>query len=265
MSNIDAAAAAPADVPRDDIRVLAAIGLLAYLSADLAHHLLGHGGACLALGGRVVRLSSTFVDCTVRGTAVDLPGPFANLVVGLAALLAVRHLAPRGGSALRLFLVLAGGFNLLWFFLQLLFSAASRTDDFAWAMHEYNVEGWQRYALIAAGGLGYVWSIRAVAKAMAGFAHPRARLWRIVLTGWLAAGGIACLTALFDRHPLADMVQHAAPQSLILSVGLLFMPPRAAKQPSAVAPPIGFSLPWVLAASAAAAASVLLLGPGVPL
>ena len=262
---MDAAAGPPTRNPGDDLRVVAATGLLAYLSADLAHHLLGHAGACLALGGQVVRLSSIFVDCTLRGTAVDLAGPLANLAVGLAALFGARHLALRVGSGLRLFLVLAAGFNLLWFFLQLLFSAASRTDDFAWAMHEYPVDGWQRYALITAGAAGYLGSIRATAKAMAGFAHPRARAWRIVLTSWLVAGGIACLTAAFDRHPVADLVQHAAPQSLLLSLGLLFVPPKAARQPAAAVPAIGFSLAWTLVASAAAAASVALLGPGVSL
>ncbi len=265
MNPIDTTVAATTDVRGDHLGTVAAVGLLAYLSADLAHHMLGHGGACLALGGQVVRLSSIFVDCTVTGTAVDLAGPFANLAVGLAALASARYLGLGGRPGLRLFLILAAGFNLLWFFLQLLFSAASRTDDFAWAMHEYHVDGWQRYALIAVGGLGYLWSIRAVAVEMMGFAHPRARAQRIVLTSWLVAGGIACLTALVDRQPMAALIQHAAPQSFLLSIGLLFVPAWAAKRPSAAVPAVGFSLPWVLAASAMAAASVALLGPGLPL
>jgi hypothetical protein len=38
--------------PRPGIATLAAIGLLAYVSADIAHHALGHGAACLALQGQ---------------------------------------------------------------------------------------------------------------------------------------------------------------------------------------------------------------------
>ena len=69
------AAAADDAAPRDDLVTLVAIGLLAYATADIAHHVLGHGATCLALGGRIVLLSSIFVDCTVRGSAIDRPGP----------------------------------------------------------------------------------------------------------------------------------------------------------------------------------------------
>src|SRR5208282_5248241 len=107
------AAAADDTAPRDDLVTLVAIGLLAYAAADIAHHVLGHGGACLALGGRIVSLSSIFADCTVRGSAIDLAGPFANLAVGWAALaLAYR---PSANSAARLFFALTAGFNLFWF------------------------------------------------------------------------------------------------------------------------------------------------------
>lgn len=104
------AAAADDTASRDDLAMLVAIGLLAYAAADIAHHVLGHGGACLALGGRIVLLSSIFVDCTVRGSAIDLAGPFANLAVGLAALALAHHLS--AASTARLFFALAAGFNL---------------------------------------------------------------------------------------------------------------------------------------------------------
>ena len=43
------AAAANDAAPRDDLVTLVAIGLLAYATADIAHHVLGHGGACRRL------------------------------------------------------------------------------------------------------------------------------------------------------------------------------------------------------------------------
>ncbi len=257
------AAAANDAAPRDDLVTLVAIGLLAYATADIAHHVLGHGGACRALGGRIVSLSSVFVNCTVRGSAIDLAGPFANLAVGLAALALAHHLS--AASTARLFFALAAAFNLFWFALLLLFSAATRTDDFAWPMAAFHVSEPVRYGLIAVGGLLYLLSVRAVAVPMAGYARPRARVWRIVVAAWLTAGVLACATALFDRHPAAAILHHAAPQSFIVSIGLLFLPQRAAQISTAVSPVIGLSVPWVAAALIAAAVSIVFLGPGFSL
>jgi len=198
----------------------------------------------------------------VRGAAVDLAGPFANLAIGLAALAVAYYGRRRLGPAMRLFLALAAGFNLLWFTMQLSFSALARTDDFAWAMVHFHAGSLGRYALIALGAFGYIVSIREVVKLMAGFG-PRARARFLVLTNWLAAGAIACLTAAFDHHPIAAILHHAAPQSLLLSIGLLFVPGRIVPQEKFVAPRIGFSVPWVFAACIVAAASVVWLGPGV--
>jgi hypothetical protein len=259
----DPGGAIASDHPRDGLNTVAAIALLAYVSADVAHHLLGHGVACVASGGRIVLLSSIFVNCTVRGAAVDLAGPFANLAIGMAALAAAIYAMPRLGPAVRLFLILTAAFNLLWFTLQLAFSAATRTDDFAWPMMHFHVGAIGRYVLIALGALGYLVSIRVIARLMGGFAYPLARVQKLVLISWLTAGGIACLTAAFDHHPVAALLHHAAPQSLLLSIGLLFVPARTVPQERPVVPRIESSVPWILAACVVAAASIIFLGPGI--
>jgi len=239
---------------RDDFLALIAIGLLAYASADIAHHVIGHGGMCLASGGRIRSLSSTFVDCTVRGTAVDLAGPFANLIAGLVACTAALFTQ----RATRLLLTLACGFNLLWFSLQLVFSAVTRTDDFAWAMLTFHVSEVLRYAVIAGGIVFYMFSMRILRHLLRPFGPPE-RAQRIVWMAWLTAGIFACLTASFDPHRWYEIVHHAAPQSLGLSVGLLFVPKYLT---GASAAPIVRRGPWLLAAIIVAIASLLLLGPG---
>lgn len=247
----------------DDFVTVASIGLLAYASADVAHHVLGHGGACLALGGHIRSLSSIFVDCTVLRFSFGLAGPAANLAVGLIALAAARW-ARSASSASRLFLALAAGFNLLWFFLQLLFSAATRTDDYSWAMRALHADAAVQYGLIAIGALGYLFTIYIVAKPIAGFADLRERPRRIVLIAWTTGGTFACATALFGHNPLTAILRHAAPQSFGLSVGLLFVPRFAIPPPSVAGqPPIGKSVPWILAACVVAALSIVLLGPGI--
>ena len=174
---------------------------------------------CLVAGGSIRSLSSVFVDCTVRGAAIDLAGPFANLIVGTLAC----ALAFRARRALRLFFALATGFNFLWFALQLVFSVVTRSDDFAWAMQVFHVSEPLRYGLIATGVALYMLSIRIVARAFLPFG-PSFRARRIVWTAWLKAGVFACITALFDRNPAAAILRSAAPQSLALSIGLLFLP-----------------------------------------
>jgi hypothetical protein len=255
--------ARPTEGRKDNTATVIAIGLLAYASADVAHHVLGHGGACLALGGRLVSLSSIFVDCTVRGTVVDLAGPFGNLIVGLAALWGAMHTQVWNISAETvLFLALAAGFNLLWFMMQLVFSVATATDDFAWPMKEFQIGVPLRLCLIALGVVGYAVSIWCVAISVAGLALPRVRLSRIMWVCWLSAGAFACVTAMFDHHPVAAIVRHAAPQSFILAIGLLAVPAIPARPSAAVASSIGFSARWIVAAAVTVAASIVLLGPG---
>ena len=248
---------------RDDIVTLAAIGLVAYVCADIAHHALGHGVACLALGGQIRSLSSIFVSCSLTGAAIDLAGPFANLVVGLVALLA-SHFTPRA-RATRLFLVLAAAFNLFWFGLQLSFSAATRTDDWAWAIEYFHIPEALRYSLVAVGALAYVFSVRVISVAMIRFAHPPGRAMIIVVTAWITAGAIACATAAFDHHPAAAILRHAAPQSLLSSVGLLFVPARAARLPFTEGSyaDMGISVPWIVAAVVIGAISIVYLGSGI--
>jgi len=248
---------------RDSLATLVAVSLIAYVSADVAHHALGHGAACLVLGGQIHSLSSIFVNCSLTGAAIDLAGPFANLLIGLVAALFAR-IALRQTTSARLFCILAAAFNLQWFALQLVFSAATLTDDWAFAVQEFHVSSLARYGLIAIGALSYVVTVQFIAAQMAPFARPVSRARTIVGTAWLTAGVIACATALLDANPAAAILRNAGPQSLLLSIGLLFVPARAARLScSSAASMLARSFPWILAATLVGAASIVFLGPGI--
>jgi hypothetical protein len=248
----------------DDGTTIAAIGLLAYVSADVAHHAFGHAGACLALGGSVVSLSSVYVDCSLHGVAIDLAGPLANLLLGLVAL-GVARAGRFRTPAWRLFWAQVAAFNLLWLWGQLAFSAASGTDDWAWALERAGATEPIRAGLVAFSLLAYLLTIRVVASDFGPFAQPRERARRIVRIAWLAAGVMACTTAALDPHPGRAIVLHALPQSVLLSIGLLFVPARAARSSAAGDPAaaIDRSVPWLIAAGVAGVASILVLGPGM--
>jgi len=249
---------------RDSVVTTAAIGVLAYLSADIAHHALGHAGACLALGGSVISLSSVLVNCSTPSAAFAVAGPMANLVLGLVALLAARFASRASPSSARLFWILVAAFNLLWFAGQLMFSVAARTDDWYWAMRPFHIGASVRLGMIVLGAVVYLLAIRAAASELAPYARPRARAGRIVLIVWLVAGVTACAMAAFDHDALAALWQ-ALPQSLALPIGLLWVPRRAARWELSgePAPVLAFSVPWTVAAALVGVASVLSLGPGV--
>ncbi|GJL92129.1 hypothetical protein [Hyphococcus sp.] len=250
---------------RDNFLTLMAVSLLAYGSADIAHHAIGHGGACIALGGHIVSLSSTHVECTIRGAAIDLAGPFASLLIGATSLGVFWFLRSTGSSSVRLLYGLVAAFNLFWFFGQLLFSAATLADDWAWALHQFRVGNPVRFAMIITGVAGYGIVAVAVARGFADFALPnRSRLARIVTIAWLTAGVFACATALFDRAPMNAILHHAAPQSFGLAAGLL-LAPRLTPNVKESAAAIRLSLRWLAIASLVAGLSVVLLGPGFAL
>lgn len=84
-----------------DLVTVAAIGMVAYLAANLVHEGLGHGGACLLLGGKVKAISSAWFDGELvdptpwANRAVKAGGTVANLIVGSAAAWALARLRPR--------------------------------------------------------------------------------------------------------------------------------------------------------------------------
>lgn len=250
--------------PRDNLGTVVAIGIVAYVCADFAHHAVGHGAACLASGGGIISLSSIFVDCSLKGSLIDLAGPVANLLLGLLAVTAL-HVAPMARSTARLFCVLLAAFNLLWFGMQLAFSVATRSDDWAWPMHEIQASGALRWGAIALGCLVYFLAMVALFRAAAPFAATRERARRIMLVAWIAAGVIACATAALEHEPLSAILRHAAPQSLLVSIGLLFVPAGAARRflSGNDASAITLSPAWIITAVLFAALSIRFLGPGV--
>lgn len=243
---------------RDDAITASAIGLVAYVMADLAHHLFGHAAACVGLGGQLQSLTSIHVACTVTGTAVDLAGPAANLIVGVGAwLLAI----PVRGPSIRLFLVLCAAFNLLWFEGQLIFSAAAHQDDWDQLIRALKPQEVWRWGLIALGTSAYLVTLRALGRTLRSYASPPpARLRRLMALAYLGGGIAAVATGLRDPGGVQALVQQAGPQALILPIGILFV---WSKPTQPAADPIPFRLGWIIVAALVLAGSVIWLGPGI--
>jgi hypothetical protein len=251
---------------QDNLSTVVAIALVAYLSADIAHHGLGHGLMCRLQGGQIELLSSVFVRCSRTALLIDLAGPIANLVLGALAALVLRA-TRRMSVSTELFYILLAGFNLMWFSIQLVFCVLTDSDDWTWLLHAFNGAPAVRFLLAAAGVLIYMMAARYLRTRMARFARPPGRARLIVVAAWLSAGAIACATAVFDPNGPGAVWHKALPQSLLLSFGLLSLPGRGRQivPPADGCPAIGVSWGWIAVAVLLSVLSMVLLGPGVVL
>jgi hypothetical protein len=117
--------------PPDHALTLAALGIVAFVLADVTHDALGHGLAILAFGSKPVLLTSCNIDYTGATTRwIPAAGGIANLVIGFVALLAVR-LNWKASPQLRYFFVLGASFNLFFAAGYPIASGRARFGDWA--------------------------------------------------------------------------------------------------------------------------------------
>lgn len=169
---------------------LSAIAALAFIVACVSHEVIGHGGACLALGGRITLLSSVYFRCSNGGPLIDASGPLMNFIVG-ASCYAILRARPRLARNWRLFFAFAMAFNLFWGAGYFILCAITDQGDWAFVLHQLALEPravW-RCAMGALGFFLYYGSTRLVAAELPS-GTP-------LVVPYLAAGVVACLTPLF--------------------------------------------------------------------
>jgi hypothetical protein len=96
----------------DDRLTFAALGVVAFVVANVSHEAVGHGLATLAVGGKVDLLTTCYLDSSGKYSKwIPAAGGLTNLAVGLGSLAFLRVL-PHLRSVLRYFLILVAAFNL---------------------------------------------------------------------------------------------------------------------------------------------------------
>ena len=111
----------------DDPATVIAAGILAATLAALCHETLGHGLACVGVGGRIILLTSIWFQCQGATSLTDAGGPLASLVAGAAAFALLSLDISRGVA--RFVLILFGALSLFWFAGQLIDHALINGDD----------------------------------------------------------------------------------------------------------------------------------------
>lgn len=269
---------APNSVPPCDPLTIAAIGLLAGALTDLIHEGLGHGGACLLVGGKPMLLTSmNFVgdqSGLPRWTAriVSAGGTIANLVAGGLALASLRR--PPSAIHLHYFLWLFAALNLYVGTGYFVFSGMSNIGD--WANVIAGVPGswlW-RGLLVVLGGLSYFLCVRMMlAKArplIGGDPAVRYRRANLLMLIPYAAGAIMGLMAgVLNPQAKALLLISAVAASLGGLSGLAWGPQLLRDPHWLVAPITPAAIPrhwgWIVAGLLVAAGFVAVLGPGVRL
>jgi hypothetical protein len=223
-------------VVRNDRLTVTAIGLAAMCLVTFDHEALGHGGMCLALGGRIRILTSSVFRCDLQSVWVDPAGPFGNLLVGALAL-AFAGAVPRRSAGIRLFLILVACFSFFWESGYAIEAMRSRHGDLYSAAQDFLGEpsAWWRIGGALAGLSLYLFTSSWTSRSLLDL-WPRAAAARgVARTAWAAAslGGASAALA-YTGEGFGDL------RDAILEVGVSSWPlliiPRSSRS-TAEAPP----------------------------
>jgi hypothetical protein len=259
------------EASQPDLLTIAAIAIAATVIADFIHEGLGHGGACVATGGRPLAISTVHFECSADTRLVAAGGTLANLILGAlfwAAARAVKRAAPW-----RYFVWLLMTFNLFQAGGYFLFSGIGNIGDWASV-----VAGWQpawawRVGLVVLGTVTYFFLFVPLCvlelRPFLGIDRqmPVRRARRLTLVPYLAGGILNCRAgALNPVTPLLILISAAAGSfgghSGLTWMWTLLHGPRIPSSELQM-PEVERSPGWVIAAVVLAIVFVAGLGPGV--
>jgi hypothetical protein len=255
----------------DDTLSIIAIGMLAFIAADVTHEALGHGLAMLAAGAKPVLLTTCYFSSSGSLSRwIPAGGGIANIVLGLLCLMALRIIRPRSQNV-RYFFVLGVAFNLLFATAYPFYSGIAMFGDWAAVISGLSPALFWRVLLVAISVTSYFASLQLVASAIAPFCASNqpealARLQRITLIPFIAAVATAGLAAAFN--PMRPMIiLTAGLPAAAAAFGLTQMDKfrRACRADQSVphAGPVNRSLTWIVAAVIALAFFIGVMGPGI--
>ena len=215
-------------VPSDVISV-ASLAVLAYAAANVLHEGLGHGGACLAVGGVPRLLTSVSFECDLAGASasgtriVAAGGTVVNLLVGWMAGVAFGRV--KDGVVARFFLWLLATVNLLQAFGYFLFSGVGRVGDWAAVMAPVEPAWAWRSGIAIAGFTLYYLTTKRAFLALGGFIggpvsgrQPIAQ--RLALIAYFTGGGLYCVSGVLNPGGMLLLLFSAAAASFGGTSGL---------------------------------------------
>jgi hypothetical protein len=259
-----------------DFLTILAIGLIVYALANFIHEAIGHGGACLLLGGKPRVLSSMHFDGDKRGLSkaatrlIAAAGTIADLLAAALGLLALRR-EPKS-AATHYFLWLFVAVNLFAGLGYFFFSGMTNIGDWAVVIAGSKHAVFWRILMAVLGWLAYlasVWWLMRKLSPIVGSQLPD----RYRLANWLCLvpffGGALLYVAAGALNPASKalLLISAVAGSLGGASGLAWGPQLLRGKPAAAPDqqprPIPRSWPWIVSGAIVTAAFIAILGPGI--
>lgn len=268
----------PTAVPKPDRLTVAAISVVVCALASVLHEGLGHGGACLLVGGKPVQLSSMDFNSDTSGLpdwtnrAIAAGGTVVNLAaaaIALAAMRRTRNASPHFRYALWLFTTV----NLFLGTGYFLYSGVAGIGDWVSVTRGLNPTWLWRAVLAIVGGVTYwlaVWFALVQLSPFIG-ADPTDRVRRaysLTLVPYFTGAALSIGAGLLKPGGMLLVAISAAAASLGGMCGFAWGPqllrdatfiPASPDGPI----PIARSWPWIIFAAAIAIPFVGVLGPGI--
>lgn len=225
----------------NDAATVVGVGALAAILAAICHETLGHGLACVGVGGHINLLTSIWFRCSKYAPITDAGGPMGNLVAGSLGVVLLGYTRPSPPGRLLLFMF--GGLNLFWFMGQLTFESLTHThDDWYWLLQSAPAI-WRPVGAVV-GIAGYVLTVRWLSAVVRKQAGPQAHTIR-----WAyAAAAVSAIIAglMWGPGPLRSAVEGFSTFG-INSFGLLIVARKASRavEHDAGAQPVSRSWAWI--------------------
>jgi hypothetical protein len=259
-----------------DLLTVTAIALVAYAASNVLHKAVGHGTACVALGGKPLVLSSVHFDCgeeaisALARRGVAAAGTIVNFIAGAIGLLAFKATNPVRKPHLAYFLWLFTTLNLLMGAGYFLFSGVGDIGDWAdVASGTVSPLIW-RPAMTVFGGALYFLLARRSGQWLGGLVGSDDLSMRrsslLSVPAYVAGGLLFCVSALFNPVGPVLIAISAAAASFGGASGLLWLTQftRGSKR-SAEPAELERSYAWIIAGSIVSLTFVAILGPSIHL
>ena len=257
-----------------DLLTVTAIALVAYAASNVAHEAVGHGAACVALGGKPNVLSSVHFDCSEEAISalarrgVAAAGTIVNFIAGAIGLVAFRATNPLSRPHIAYFLWLFTTLNPLMGAGYFLFSGVGNIGD--WAAVASGIVSpliW-RPAMAVLGGTVYFLLARQSGQwlgALVGSDDLSMRRSRLLsIPAYVAGGLLFCLSGLFNPVGPVLIAISAAAASFGGASGLLWLTQLSRDNKRSAEPAeLGRSYAWIVAGCIASVIFVGILGPGI--